>query len=298
MTDNDAQERWRISSAGLSAVVSAAGGELVSLNDAAGVELLWQAGPEWPRHAPTLFPIVGRLAGDALRHEGRAYRVTQHGFARDRRFAWIERSATRAALTLSDDETSRAIFPFAFRLDVTVSIEGAALAVVSRVSNPGDVDLPFSIGAHPGFRWPLVDGVAKEAHILEFEARETGLRRSVVEGGLLGPETELPFDGVTLPLSEDLFARDALVMPDVASRSVRYVAQGPEGDELRALTISWRGYRDLGVWSAPKGAPFLCVEPWRGMASPADWDGEFTTKRGVVLLPPGHAQIFEWRVAV
>ncbi|WP_428978610.1 aldose 1-epimerase family protein [Chenggangzhangella methanolivorans] len=291
-------ETWRVGSTGVSARVSEHGAELVSVTDKAGEELLWQAGPEWPRHAPALFPVVGRLKGDALRHGGESYRVTQHGFARDRRFEWVERSEARAVLALTDDAESRAIFPFAFRLDATISAEGSRLTVAHTVSNPGDVDLPFSIGAHPGFRWPLVEGVEKSAHILEFEARETGVRRSVVDGGLLGEESDLPFDGVTLPLDEALFARDALVMPDVASRSVRYVALGPDGEELRALTVSWRGYRDLGVWSAPKGAPFLCVEPWRGMASQADWDGEFARKRGVVLLPPGHSQHFEWSVAV
>ena len=71
----------------LSAEVKADGAELCSLRDASGAEVLWQAGPIWPRHAPVLFPIVGRLKDDTLRHEGRAHRLTQHGFARDKRFA-------------------------------------------------------------------------------------------------------------------------------------------------------------------------------------------------------------------
>lgn len=279
-------------------MVSALGGELVSVADGRGDELLWQAGPEWPRHAPVLFPVVGRLKGDALRHGGRSYRVTQHGFARDRRFDWIERGEASATLALSDDAESREIFPFAFRLETTVSVSGSRLSVSHRVENPGDGDLPFSIGAHPGFRWPLVDGVPKNAHVIEFEARERGSRLSVVDGGLLGNEGPLPFDGARLPLDESLFARDALVMPDVASSGLRYVALGPDGEELRALAFAWRGYRDLGLWSAPKGAPFLCVEPWRGMASRADWDGAFVDKPGVVLLPPGRSQSFEWSVEV
>lgn len=291
-------DTWNVRASGVSATVSAAGGELVSLKDAQGAELLWQAGPEWPRHAPVLFPVVGRLTGDVLRHEGATYRITQHGFARDRRFEWVERGQDRAVLKLEDDDDSRAIFPFAFRLQTSVAVEGRRLTVVHQVSNPGDVDLPFSIGAHPGFRWPLVDGAPKDAHRLTFEARERGPKLSVVDGGLLGGEEPLPFDGVTLRLDEALFARDALVMPDVESSSVRYAAHAGDGAELRALVVSWRGYRDLGVWSAPKGAPFLCVEPWRGMASPADWDGAFTEKRGVVLLPPGHAQTFAWSVDV
>ena len=78
----------------ISASVSAAGAELVSLKNAQGLELLWQAGPVWPRHAPILFPIVGRLKNDVLRHRGKLYPLTQHGFARDRKFTWSERTTS------------------------------------------------------------------------------------------------------------------------------------------------------------------------------------------------------------
>ncbi|MDR4305753.1 aldose 1-epimerase family protein [Chelatococcus sambhunathii] len=291
------EDRFRIVSDRLSAVVARKGAELVSLKDDAGGELLWQAGPEWPRHAPVLFPIVGRLAGDTLRHEDKSYRVTQHGFARGMQFAWIERSAARAVLALADSEATRALYPFAFRLEMDFSVEEGALSVVSRVFNPGDGELPFSIGAHPGFRWPLVDGVPKDRHVLEFEARETGKRRTV-EGGLLGPEAPLPFDGERLPLDPALFSNDALVMPGPRSKSVRYSALSESGEPLRSMTVSWRGYEDLGVWSAPKGAPFLCIEPWRGMASFIGWDGEFRDKPGVVRLPAGEVMEFEWRVEI
>lgn len=289
-------ERRRVGSGRLVAEISSAGAELVSLKED-GAELLWQAGPEWPRHAPVLFPIVGKLAEDTLRHDGRDYRVTQHGFARDLAFAWTETGADRVALLLTDGPETRERYPFGFRLEMIFAVENDALSVVSRVSAPDGSELPFCIGAHPGFRWPLLDGVSKDDHVIEFETKETGQRRTV-EGGLLGPEAPLPFDGLTLPLSEQLFERDALVMPAAASRSVRYVARGHGGEALKALTFSWRGYEDLGIWSAPKGAPFVCVEPWRGMASTTGWDGSFVEKPGVVLLPPGATMEFEWRVAV
>ncbi|MDU1804640.1 MAG: aldose 1-epimerase family protein, partial [Bradyrhizobium sp.] len=72
-----------ISAGGVTASIKAVGAELCSLKTTAGLELLWQAGPAWPRHAPWLFPIVGRLKDDQLRHRGRTYPMTQYGFARD-----------------------------------------------------------------------------------------------------------------------------------------------------------------------------------------------------------------------
>ncbi|UIJ71039.1 aldose 1-epimerase family protein [Aurantimonas sp. HBX-1] len=286
-----------ISAGGISAVISSHGAELVGLRDAEGTELLWQAGPEWPRHAPVLFPIVGKLAGDTLRHQGRDYPIGQHGFARDRRFDWIERTAERATLRLRDDAETRAAYPFPFTLDVTFAVAAKTLTVTSSVTNPGDAPLPCGVGAHPGFRWPLVDGVAKTDHVVEFDTPETGMALSV-EGGLLGAAKPLPFDGRTLNLAEALFERDALVMPSVASRSVRFVARAGDGSDARVLTVAWEGYKDLGIWSKPGGAPFLCIEPWFSMASPVGWDGEFADKPGVLVLAPGATRDFAWSVQI
>lgn len=290
-------ERITIGTGGVSAEIALSGAELVGLRDASGGELLWQGGPEWTRQAPVLFPIVGRLAGDALRHEGQAYHVTQHGFARDRRFEIVETTGTRAVLRLSDDAQSRTLFPFAFTLDMIYEVEDTTLSVTARVANPGETVLPCGIGAHPGFRWPLVDGIAKDDHVIEFETTETGEALSVV-GGLLGPAKPLPFDGRVLPLSEALFASDALVMPAASSRAVRYVAKRPDGSQARALGFSWEGYVDLGIWSKPGGAPFVCIEPWYSMASPVGWDGEFADKPGLLHLAPGESRDMVWRVTL
>lgn len=285
-------DRHRIEAGGLSATIQAQGAELVSLRDVAGEEYLWQAGPEWRRHAPVLFPIVGRLAGDTLRHAGTAHRLTQHGFARDRRFEWLEREPDSCRLRLTDDAESRAAFPFGFTLELAYALAGGALTVTTRIGNPGEAMLPCAIGAHPAFRWPLAPGVAKEAHRLVFEQPEPGPSHRL-EGGLLGPEEPSPVQGRELPLDPALFARDALILPGVASRALRYeVPGGP------ALLLRWEGYPDLGIWSKPEGAGFLCIEPWHGMSSPVGWDGDFADKPGLLHIPPGESREFSWSVAL
>jgi len=281
----------------LTVAVDPLGAELSSIRGRDGVELLWQGGTAWTRRAPVLFPIVGRLTGDTLRHKGQAYTMTQHGFARDREFRVVEASPVRVVMRLSDDAASRAIYPFPFSLELVHAVEGSTLTVIARVENPGPGTLPFGLGAHPGFRWPLVDDVPKADHVVVFDADEAPEALSVV-GGLLGPPRPIPLMGRTLPLSEALFADDALVLPDVRSRSVRYAALKPDGSEARALAFSWEGYPDLGLWSKPTGAPFLCIEPWLSMASPVGWDGEFTEKPGVVSLAPGESRTMTWRVTV
>lgn len=289
-------EQHVISSAEISATIRAQGAELVGLAGEAG-EALWHGGPEWPRHAPVLFPTVGRLADDTLIHRGRSYRLTQHGFARDSRFDWTERSESRAVLRLTDSAATLAAYPFRFVLEMIYAVAGDTLSVTTRVGNPGDELLPCGVGAHPAFRWPLAEGVAQEDHVLVFETAEPGPGLSVA-GGLLGQPVPLPLDGRELHLAPALFADDALVIPDVASRAVRFVARGADGETVRELHVSWEGYKDLGIWSKPAGAPFLCIEPWYGMASPLGWQGEFAQKPGILLLEPGESREFTWRARV
>jgi galactose mutarotase-like enzyme len=283
-------DRHVMSNGTLSATVKADGAELCSLRDAAGEEMLWQAGPVWPRHAPVLFPIVGRLKDDTLRHDGKSYRLTQHGFARDRRFAWLNRSAVGCRLVLHEDADTRAIYPFAFRLEVAFTLDDDSLEQRFTLTNPGREVLPASLGAHPGFAWPLAEGVEKTAHVLEFAEPEAGPVRRLADGLLRENPEPTPIKGQTLALDPALFAADAVILPEPVSQSVRYTAPGAPTIEL-----AWEGFRQLGIWSREAGS-FLCIEPWHGTASPADFDGEFADKPGLMLIPPGERRTLSIRI--
>ena len=54
-------------------------------------EILWNADPShWKRHAPVLFPNVGRYYEDHCLINGKTYTSGQHGFARDMEFICVE----------------------------------------------------------------------------------------------------------------------------------------------------------------------------------------------------------------
>jgi galactose mutarotase-like enzyme len=283
-------DRHVMSNGTMSATVKADGAELSSLCDGTGAEMLWQAADVWPRHAPVLFPIVGRLKGDALRHAGRSYHLTQHGFARDRRFAWLNRGAATCRLVLHEDAETRAMYPFAFRLEIAFTLEDDALEQQFTVVNSGREVLPASLGAHPGFVWPLAEGIDKTAHLLEFAEPEPSPVRRLTEGLLLPEPQATPVVGRTLALSPLLFEADALILHQPESRSVRYTAPGAP-----AIEVAWDGFRQLGVWSHV-GGDFLCIEPWHGTASPMDFDGEFLDKPDLMLIPPGERRVLSLRI--
>ena len=120
------------------------------------------------------------------------------------------------------------------------------------LTNAGDEILPASLGAHPAFNWPLVDGVAKESYRLTFSDEESmPVRR--LKGGLMRSKAEpSPVKGKTLALSERLFDDDAIILDRLASRFVVYAAdRGP------SLEVSWNGCRQLGIWSKPGGTGAL-----------------------------------------
>src|SRR3569833_580549 len=248
----DPQNSWiPLRSAELHAEVNTLGAQHSVLREASGRDLLWNGDPAvWAGRAPILFPIVGELAGGKYRLGDKSYRLSRHGFARGKPFNVVAATASSATFRLSADESTLAVYPFQFELDVRFALNGATLAVAASVRNVGDTNMPASFGNHPGFRWPLPYGHERSAHFIEFA-------------------TEAP---------------DALIFDQVRRRSGSYGASN--GPRLR---VSFPDAPYLGIWTRP-GAPFICIEPWHGLADPAGFTGDFTAKPGVFSVAPGGVQ--------
>src|SRR3546814_10618001 len=91
----------------------------------------------WAGHAPLLFPIVGSLNGDRYRVNGREYELCRHGFARHTPFEVIDAGESEARFLLRDSDETRAVYPFAFELELVFRLQGATLYVEATVRNPG-----------------------------------------------------------------------------------------------------------------------------------------------------------------
>jgi galactose mutarotase-like enzyme len=282
-----------IGTGALIARVKPLGAELCSLRDAAGQEFLWQAGEAWPRHAPILFPIIGRLNDDLLRLGEARHPIGQHGFARDQVFELVACDAAACRFLLRDNPATHAAYPFPFRVEVAYAAHESSLAIGYTVTNPGAAPLPFSIGAHPAFRWPLPGARGKAAHRLEFEQAETGPVHRPNSLGLLDPTPQpFPAQGRTLPLDDALFEGGALVLLAPASRHLRFSAPGAPGIE-----VAWQGFGQLGIWMKP-GAEFLCIEPWAGHTDFAGQPTDFFRKPAIQVLEPGESRSFHHRISL
>jgi galactose mutarotase-like enzyme len=284
-----------IASAALTARINPLGAELWSLTDAAGAEYMTDADPAfWGGHAPLLFPVVGTLANDTLRVDGAEYTLPRHGFARRSTFELAAHSSAEARFRLTDSAATRAVYPFAFVLDMVFRLDGRMLAMEATVTNPGPSNLPFSFGYHPAFAWPLPGGADKAAHRVVFETEEPqSVRRVSRETGLLLAEAEpTPVQGRELPLTQDLFNADALIWTDLASRALAYGADGGTW-----LDVAFPNTAMLGLWQVP-GARYICIEPWLGHSDPEGFAGELRDKPGIVRLAPGESRSIRMSVTV
>ncbi|MDO9372448.1 MAG: aldose 1-epimerase family protein [Gammaproteobacteria bacterium] len=277
----------------LSASISTQGAELQSLKMADGLELLWQADPKvWARHAPHLFPIVGRLKNDTLRHEGKTYNMTPHGFARDLEFVCAGHSTTQCTMLLKDSEQTRARYPFAFELRITHALEGNTLVITYALRNPAHTELLASVGTHPAFNWPLKAGIERTAHSMTFERDEPAPIRRVAGGLIKAQGFPTPVKNRVLTLDDALFVDDVIIFDPLNSRALTYTAPGAP-----QIRVDFPDFPHLGIWTKP-GAGFVCIEPWQGHASPEDFDGEFRAKPGVVAIAPQGERTWQYKVAV
>ena len=177
----------------LTLTVDTHGAEAVSLKNAAGEEMLWQADPAvWKRHAPILFPWTGKLPGGTFEVDGKTYKGGQHGFARDMEHTLLKAEGDTIQLELrSDDAIKAERFPFDFVLTSTFRLDGKTVHHTLAVSNPGSGKLRFGIGYHPAFNIPFDDQHTTTDYEFRFDrpespvildARATGLRSGCGEG--------------------------------------------------------------------------------------------------------------------
>lgn len=278
------------------ATFSPHGAELTSFT-LDGLDYIWPADPAvWARHAPVLFPIVGRLPQDTYQHKGQAYQLPQHGFARDREFTVLTHDAAAITFELRADAQTRAVFPFAFVLRIRYSLHDTTLTVGWEVENPtgAGTELLFSIGAHPAFRCPLLPEETFEDYYLAFDHPVT-LARQQLRGGLRTGETVAVLtQQAELPLSYPLFAADALVFahsdfPALTLRSRR---------SARFVRMQFKEFPYLGLWTKGPGAGFVCIEPWHGVASAESGPAELRAKEGILPLAPGRTFVAAYQIEI
>ncbi|TDR90411.1 aldose 1-epimerase family protein [Enterovirga rhinocerotis] len=246
-----------------------------------GRDLLWSGDPaHWSYHAPILFPLVGASKGGVIRIGGKDHPMPQHGFARTSTFSLASRDESSATFVLTETKETLAAYPFRFSLEVTVTLSATSLRQDFTVTNRGQDIMPYGLGVHPAFPWPL-GGETKDGHRVVFEKPEMRSVPEIAEGGLLARQTRnVPLQDNILPLAPELFT-EALVFLDAQSHALSF--QAPSGE---AIKLAVDEFPHLAVWSRPD-APFLSLEAWSAHADWEDASGKLAERDSMTFLKPG-----------
>ena len=269
----------------LTVEVSEHGAELQSIRKGS-YEYLWQGDPTfWGRRSPVLFPIVGSVWEKRFRVDGEVYEMGQHGFARDMDFELVSATETELWYKLESTEDTLKAYPWPFVLEIGYKLSGASLEVLWKVTNPGESEMFFQIGAHPAFNYPGYDPETADRGYLAFDKTEGLERVGFKEKGCVDPESACPLtlgeDGLLPIRSETFDSIDTIVLQDNQVHKVAFF----KPDHSPYLTVTFDA-PVVAIWSPPKrNAPFFCIEPWFGLADYDDFEGELPEKDGIEMLP-------------
>lgn len=281
----------------LTVKINKQGAEIVSVvNNKTGYEFIWQGDSEfWGRQAPVLFPIIGRLKNDTYYYKGKAYQLSRHGFARDRAFQVQKVTANSATFNLKSDSTTKDAYPFDFSLQITYILHDHQITVSYEVLNLSkDESLYYSVGGHPAFNVSL-DKVG-EFNQVSIEIQPSGPYRfiSLTSEGLIRRNQGNYYPINEEPIKRELFANDALVL------QINHQNKIILHDKMTNTRIEMKPNRMgfFGIWTPyPKLAPFICLEPWTGVADDVDTNQNLPDKYGITHLEADQMMIHDYTMS-
>ena len=248
------------------------GAELVSIKFN-GEEIMHDGQSFWNRHAPVLFPIVGKLKDGKTIIDGKVCEMSQHGFARDMDF---EKIGDNSYVLKFNEETLKR-YPYKFELYISYEVLENKVITRYKVKNIDDKCILFGLGGHPAFKCEYSNG----EYYLEFEENENDLEIYQLENGLRKLEPEIKnkfFKDNKILLNKNTFENDALILKNLKSRKV-YLKK----DDRAELVFEYKRFPYLGIWSKP-GAPFVCIEPWFNTTDKVNSTGIFEEKEDIIKL--------------
>lgn len=259
-------------------------------------EILWEGNPVyWKRHSPVLFPNVGKTYKNRVLINGTQYPTSQHGFARDNVFTCIEAANEKASFMFRSSEETKEVYPFDFELHINYKLNKKELTVEWQVKNCGDETMYFTIGGHPAFRFAKPEET-KADYVLKVPGKEK-LEYVLIDiscGCANVDEVHtLQLSEETYPLSDKLFAKDALVVDNGQIEEAWLCHK----DGTPYVGVRSAGFPNYGIWSV-EGAPFVCLEPWMGRCDNVGFNAELSEKPNVNKVEAGEKFAKDYTIVV
>lgn len=274
----------------LEATFESFGAEVISLKDDEGKEYLWCGDSKfWGRHAPVLFPFVGKVRDGKYNYKDVTYSISQHGFARDMEFAFVSQTEDEIWFVLESTEETMLKYPFAFRLEIGYKLIENTLRILWKVINPAEETMYFSIGSHPAFLCPLDEGTKQSEYFLQVKGGKTleYYCASLLNGLRLPEKHVLELKDERCQLVDGFF--------DMEGERGTYIFEDSQLSEVSLVRPDGRPYVTLSFdmpvaafWSPEKKqAPFVCIEPWCGRGDKIDFAGSLEEREWGQALEAG-----------
>lgn len=247
-------------------------------------QVLWNADPaHWKRHAPVLFPNVGRYYKDHCLINGKIYQCGQHGFARDREFICTEKTNLSITHLLTSTAETEKKYPFRFALSITHQLCGKDITIIWKVFNKDKQTIYFTIGGHPAFRVPVLPGTSRDQYFLTFSGQKelTYCLLDLSTGTAFPDKTRtLSLKDGTCPIDTHMFDNDALVFDN--GQITKAGIALPDGSPY--VELRCEGFPNFGIWSSSSESPFVCLEPWMGRCDNSGFEDELSQKPDINRL--------------
>lgn len=259
-------------------------------------DILWCGDNKyWGRQSPILFPIVGKLKDNKTIIDNNIYSMDQHGFARDMEFQILETTNNSITYILTSDDKTKALYPYSFELIIKYTLVNNSIDIEWTVKNTDSKDIFFSIGAHPAFNIPINNGETIEDYYLKFQTRD-----KVSNITLNGPYHDKFIEVENLEhinLNPSLFSNDALIYTNIDKISII------NNDEEEVIKVELKEFPLVGIWSPYYNesntiAPFICIEPWYGVADHINTDYQYKNKAYINELKVGEIFNTSYKISI
>ena len=266
------------------------GGELLSFK-LEGIEKIHQGEDSidengkvyWDKHAPIMFPIVGKLKRNQTIINGRTYEILPNGFANDMEYEPVTKLDNFHSYMLKSNKYTMARFPYEFELYNTYRQEENKLIFIYKVINTGSTNMPFGLGSMPAFKIDQ-DDFKRGNYYLEFEEEETRAHFLYLIDGLVATEygkNKLEYNKY-ISLDEHTFDNDAIIVKGIQDKKI---SLKNKRTKKTILMMDFTDWPYLAIWSK-SGAPFICIEPWMSTPDSINSSNIFVKKPNMFVLSP------------
>ena len=157
-----------------------------------------------------------------------------------------------------------------------------------QIINLSNSEMLYSIGAHPAF---AMDGNIED-YSLEFDNNKTLESHQLENDNFNGEIIQIPLSENRLALNYQLFENDAIVLKNYTTTSLVLLKNSQP-----KIKVDFQDFPFLGIWTK-NNAPFICIEPWLGVADHVKTSGNLKDKEGIKILEANSIDTLEWSISV